>query len=1023
MSAATAEYKHVTVLFADVVRSMDIAAAVGVERLREIMAAVVGRSTSAVQRYGGTVEFTGDGVMAVFGAPVAFEDHAIRACLAALAIQNEASRIAVEVADRDPVQLRLRVGLNSGQVIAGEIGPAVSGYHTVGRHVGMAQRMESAAPPGAVLLSESTARLVEHAAVLGEPENVQVKGSDDPVRGRRLLAMQPRRAPARGCESRLVGRRTEAATIEAAIDGAIKGRGAVLAVVGPPGIGKSRLARDAATAAAGRGAEVLWAFCESHSGNVPFHVVTHLLRDAAALVGRDGRTARDQLRSELPSTDDEDLLLVDDLLGVAGSNISLPKIDPDARRRQLSAQVHTALAARSDPRLYIIEDAQWIDEVSESMLADFLTNVADIPQLTLLTYRPEYQGALTRLVGLQTITLEPLDDSDISTLLSELLGTDPSIVELTAKITERAAGNPFFGEEMVRELAQRGVLAGSRGDYVCRTDVANIDVPATVQATIATHIDHLGIDAKQTVLAASVIGSRFGTDLLDALVSEPALEELITAQLIDEICSIPVEYNFRHPLIRAVAYESQLKSQRAQLHRRLAAAIESADPGAADQNSALIAQHYESAGEAHIAYSWHMRAASWSTLRDISAARLSWERARDIADALPVADTARITMRIAPRTMLSLSVLRVRDVASGFAELRELCSAADDKVSLAVGMTGLGVDLLLAGRARQAARLASEQMALIESIGDPALTIGLTPYAVSMLFDTGEVATILRWSQRVIDLAAGDRTTGASFGFGSPLAVTLASRGTARWWLGHPGWRRDLDEAEAMARNGDPATLAAVVTYKYGWTIFYRVLRPEDAVVHALEETVRTAEASSDDTALGIVKLSLAGALLHRDSVEDHQRGRALLSQVREMWLSDRSHPYGMPLVDIYAAREDANGDNRDAAIEVMRDTANELHHAGRIGFGVWGVGVLVETLLARGTQADVAEAQTAVDRLANLSPAGDLAILDIWLLRLRALLARARGEDVAYRHYRDHYRNMAAALGFEGHLAMAEEL
>jgi class 3 adenylate cyclase len=179
----------VTVLFADVVRSMDIAAAVGAERLREIMTELVERSAAVVRRYGGTVDsFTGDGIMAVFGAPAALEDHALRACLAALGIQDEATRVAAEVERRDSVDLRLRVGLNSGQVITGEIGSGALGYTAVGEQVGMAQRMESVAPPGGVMLSESTARLVEGAGVLGEPAMVRIKGADDPVRARRLLS-------------------------------------------------------------------------------------------------------------------------------------------------------------------------------------------------------------------------------------------------------------------------------------------------------------------------------------------------------------------------------------------------------------------------------------------------------------------------------------------------------------------------------------------------------------------------------------------------------------------------------------------------------------------------------------------------------------------------------------------------------------------------------------------------------------------------------------------------------------------
>ena len=225
----------------------------------------------------------------MFGAPVALEDHAFRACLAALAIQEEANRLAAEVQRRDGVALRVRVGLNSGRVIAGEIGSGSLGYAAIGESVGMAQRMESVAPPGGVMLSESTARLVEHTVMLAEPEWVRIKGADEPVRARRLVAISPRHGLVGRAEASLVGRRWEMAALDAMVDRAIGGRGGVVNVVGPPGIGKSRVARETAALAAGRGVEVLWAFCESHARDIPFHVVTRLLRAGTGVADLDGQ--------------------------------------------------------------------------------------------------------------------------------------------------------------------------------------------------------------------------------------------------------------------------------------------------------------------------------------------------------------------------------------------------------------------------------------------------------------------------------------------------------------------------------------------------------------------------------------------------------------------------------------------------------------------------------------------------------------------------------------------------------------
>ncbi len=1023
-SVDAAEYKQVTLLFADVVRSMDIAAVLDIERLREVMTDLVERSAAVVRHYGGTVEYHGDGVMAIFGAPVALEDHAFRACLAALAIQEETKRLAAEVQRRDGVALRVRVGLNSGRVIAGDIGCGSLGYAATGEHVGVAQRMESVAPPGGVMLSESTARLVEHIAVLAEPEWVHIKGADEPVCARRLVATEPRRGRVGRTESSLVGRHSEMAAVGAMVERAIGGRGGVVGAAGPPGIGKSRVAREAAALAASRGVEVFWTFCESHARDVPFHAVTRLLRAGSGVADLDGEAARERVRARMPGADPQDLLLLDDLLGIADSDVPLPKIDPDARRRRLTALINTASLASTEPALYIIEDAQWIDEVSESMLADFLTVIPRTPSMVLITYRPEYQGALRRVPGAQTIALAPLGDSDTAALLDELLGSDPSVGDVSAAIAERAAGNPFFAEEMVRELVQRGVLTGERGAYDCRSDAAEVGVPATVQAAIAARIDGLNSRAKQTLNAAAVIGARFGAQLLTALEIDPVVDELVEAELIDQVRFTPgAGYAFRHPLIRAVAYESQLKSDRAEVHRRLAAAIESGSPESVDQNAALIAEHLEAAGDMHAAYGWHMRAGTWSTHRDIAAARVSWERARHIADALPSDHPDCIAMRIAPRSMLCGAVWRVdAHIAGHFEQLRELCAVAGDKASLAIGIAGMIMDHMMHARLREASRLASEQMALLESIGDPALTVGAGSMAILMKYRTGDIADVLRWSQTVIDWADGDPAKGNLI-VGSPLAVALVWRGTARFWLGRDGWRQDLDDAVAMARNADPLTHALVVFWKYGWALTNGVLVGDDTAVCELDAALRIAEEVGDDNALGLVKYILGIALVLRDGAADRQRGLDLLAQVRDMCLHGRFYRSELRAFEFHAARERALRGDRDGAIPVIRNVVDDFFEDGQLAYGAAGTALLVQTLLDRGSEGDVAEAEAAIDRAAKLPPDEGLVLRDVTLLPLRALLARARGDDDAYRDLVSRYRAMAESLGFEGHIAMAEAM
>ncbi|OBH90205.1 cyclase [Mycobacterium sp. E2733] len=1023
-----AEFKQVTVLFADVVHSMEMAAAVGTERLREIMANLANRCAAMVKRYGGTVDkFTGDGIMAVFGAPVALEDHAVRACLAGLAIQQEANQLGADVRDRDGVELLLRVGLNSGQVIAGEIGSASFGYTAVGEQVGMAQRMESVAPPGAVMLSESTARLVEGAAVLGDAELVQIKGADEPVPARRLLDICDRHRSAGRAQSNLVGRQWEMSAVEGLLNRAIDGYGVVVGFFGAPGIGKSRLVREVCAMADARQIDVFTVFCESHTSKVPFHAVAGLLRVTTGVKGLDPEAARAQIRAQAPDAEPDDLLLFDDLLGVADPDVELPKIDPDARRRRLTALVNAASLARETPAVYVIEDAHWIDEVSESMLAAFLTVIPQTPALVLVTYRPEYRGALARVPGAQTIALAPLSDPETAALVAQLLGPHPSVGGLASMIAERAAGNPFFAEEIVRELADRGVLGGSRTAYFSTAGAAEVSVPATVQATIAARIDRLAPAAKRTLTAAAVIGSKFSWDLLETLGIDPFMDDLLRGELIDQIrFTREPEYVFRHPLIRTVAYESQLKSDRAERHRRVAAAIESRDLAAADENAALIAEHLEAAGDLHAAYGWQMRAAGWAMNRDIAAARLSWQRAENLADAVPADDPNRVTMRIAPRTMLCGSAWRVHLNVAGapFDDLRQLCTTAGDKASLAIAMVGLVLDYAYQAEMRKASPLASEAMALIDSLDDPTSTVGLSVPLIYAKIESGEWCEALRWSQRVIELADGDPAKG-NFMFGiSPLAVALTLRAMARYALGLPGWRDDVRHGLAMARDADPLSYTLVVGYVYFPGVMGGVLASNDSTVSEIEAAVAIAERSADDLALAFARVSLGVALMHRETAAERDHGQKLLTEAIDVFTRGGHNLGELPIVHVYLARERAKRGDIDGAIPAMRAAVDDLIREGQLlAWGVPATGVLVETLLGRGADADLTEAEAAIDRLAQAPTEAGLAFRDVWLARSRALLAHAHGDVAAYAQLRDRYRDMAKSLGFQGHIAWAEAM
>jgi hypothetical protein len=420
-----------------------------------------------------------------------------------------------------------------------------------------------------------------------------------------------------------------------------------------------------------------------------------------------------------------------------------------------------------------------------------------------------------------------------------------------------------------------------------------------------------------------------------------------------------------------------------------------------------------------------MQAATWATNRDINAARLSWDRARRIADTLPAEDPNRAAMRIAPRTMLCGIAWRVHEHVAGarFDELRELCTAAGDKASLAIAMAGLVMDHLYHDRVPEASKLASEAMAVIESLGDATLTVGLSLPVLLAKGVSAEWSDALRWSQKVIDLADGDLFKG-NFIMGSPLAVAVTFRAVARYCLGRPGWRDELRQGLAMARSAEPLSYAAVVALVYNPGIPFGVLRPDDSAVREIEDALGIAERSGDDLALTVVWMTLGHALVHRQTAADHDRGQGFLVEASEVFRRQGQHLHDLPVIEVYLAREQARRGDRNNAIPLMRAAADHLVPQGQlVQYGIPATGVLVETLLDRGTDADVAEAEAEIERLA-ITPANEgLVMRDIWLLRLRALLAQAHGDDAAYTDFRDRYRDMAKTLGFEGHIEWAEAM
>ena len=1021
-----AEYKQVTVLFADVVHSMDIAAALGAERLREVMTELVNESVAVVQRYGGTVDkFTGDGIMALFGAPITLESHAFRACLAALDVQEVAGRLAAEVQRRDGIELRLRVGLNSGRVIAGEVGATHLGYTALGQQVGMAQRMESVAPPGGVLLSESTARLVEDRVVLGEREIVHIKGVDAGVPARRLLSADPEHRQKARHESRLVGRESEKHAIAELVDRAARGEGTVITVTGRPGVGKTRLVRESVRTARAHGFEVFVTYCESHTRDVPFHVISRLLRAVFGIVGLTDEEARVRVRGQIPEADAEDLRLLNDQLGICDSGC--PDLSPDARRRRLVGLLNTVARARPAPAIYIVDDAQWIDGVSEALVADFAAAVPGMRATLLVVHRPQYSGSLSRIPGAHRFTLAPLSDSLTAELIEGLLGEHPSARALLPVIADRAAGLPFAAEEIVRDLAERGELEGERGAYVCVREVRDIRVPASLQAIIGARIDRLGARAKRRLHAAAVIGAQFDTELLGAVLDSTPdsadMAPLVEAQLVEPVGAAPHPiYAFCHPLIQAVAYESQLKSARSELHRRVASVLQRTHGGFTGQEAAVVATQYAAAGDLRDAFDWHMQAATWYGARDFRAARKSWQQALGVADRLPADDPDRLAMRIAPRALLCGSAFQVGGTPAdtGFDELRALTAEAGDKKSLAIGMAGHLTTLTFNAQHREAAGMASEFATLVESIGDPAMTVGLFYAAAQAKWEAGEVSESLRLAQRIIDNAGGDPRMG-SLVIGSPLAWALAVKGAAGMSLGRCGWRDDLEEGVALATSVGATTRSFVQLYKYAAATQNGAVLPDADDVAQAAEALEVAQRSANNTAVAYALLNRATTLIHHDP--DDSAGFEFLAKARQMFVDQQLIVTLRRMADIEFARARARSGDLGGAIDLITTVLTEQFDTGEMIFRGPATTVLVEALLARGSNADLEHAQRAIDRLASVPTEPGYVLHELPVLRLRALLARARGDAPGYQRLAGRLRITAQEADFAGYLAQADAM
>jgi len=608
--ALEGERKQVTVLFADLKGSMELLADRDPEEARRLLDPVLTRMLEAVHRYEGTVnQVMGDGIMALFGAPLAHEDHALRACYAALAMQAEIRGLAEEARSGEGAGVRIRVGLNSGEVVVRAIGSDLHmDYTAVGQTTHLAARMEQLAAPGAVLLTAETLRLVEGFVDFKPLGPTTVKGLRQPVEVFQLLGAGPiksrlQAAAARGLTP-LVGRRAELDTLHAAREKAAAGRGQIVGVVGEPGVGKSRLYWEFTHSEALAGWKVLGGGSVSYGRATAWLPLINLLRVYFRLDERDaGDVVSERVTAGLAALGDAFRPALPAMLALfdaPGADEAWQTLDPGQRRLRTLDSIKRLLLRESQaqPLLLLVEDLHWIDSETQTLLDSLVDGLPTARILLLVNYRPEYQHGWGGRTYYTQIRLDPLAASSAEAFLKTFLGEDAALPSVVRLLIERTEGNPFFLEESVRSLLETGVIAGERGAYRLAGPVAGIQVPATVQAVLAARIDRLPPDDKHLLQSAAVIGKDVPLMLLEAIAEEAEdelrrrLARLQASEFLYETSLFPeLEYTFKHALTLEVAYGSLLRERRRALHERVLDALERLYADRVTEKVELLAHH------------------------------------------------------------------------------------------------------------------------------------------------------------------------------------------------------------------------------------------------------------------------------------------------------------------------------------------------------------------------------------------------------------------------------------------------
>jgi class 3 adenylate cyclase len=800
--ALEGERKQVTVFFADIKDSTRLIEGLDPEAAQQLLDPALHLMMDAVHRFEGTVnQVLGDGVMALFGAPIAHEDHALRACYAALALQHAIRSYADAVRRRHGLLLQLRVGLNAGEVVVRAIGNDLhTDYSAVGQHTHLAARMEQLAAPGSILLTAAVLRLVEGLVRVTALGPLPVKGFTEPVEGFELLGASDLRrrlqaAALRGL-TRFVGREPELTALTQALTWAGAGHGQVVALIGEAGVGKSRLVYECVHSHRTQGWRVLEAASVSYGKATPYFPVLELLRRYAQVDNHDdARTTRAKVTGHVLTLDEtlqETLPALLSLLEALPEDSPFLHLDPSQRRQRTLAALQRLLLRDSQvqPLLLVFEDLHWIDSETQALLDGLVERLPTAPLLLLVNYRPEYQHGWGSKTYYTQLRLDPLPPASAAAVLHALLGDDPSLVSLKQLLIERTEGNPFFLEESVRTLVEIGVLIGAPGAYVLGKPLDSLQVPATVQAVLAARIDRLPPEEKRLLQTAAVIGTEVPFALLQAIADVPeatlhrGLAHLQAAEFLYETRLFPApEYTFKHALTHEVAYNSLLLERRRGLHARIVEALEALAPDRVAEQVERLA-HHALRGEVWdkaVPYCQQAgaRAHDRAAFRE---AVVAFEQALQALAHLPDHSDTRV-LAIELRLAVDLPLRALGEYGRRLALLGEaeaLARAFDDRARLGRVLAETARVLRLMGDHDGAIAAGQQALELAAALGESALqgqashTLGQAYHAIG---DFGRAAELLRRSVEAADRESGRPSTDVRIESWAWLALTLSALG------------------------------------------------------------------------------------------------------------------------------------------------------------------------------------------------------------------------------------------------------